>query len=115
MSLILDAVDAQNKKKEIPDFRSGDVISVNVKVQEGAKTRIQVFTGTVIQRRGSGMGASFTVRKMSGNIPVERIFPLHAPVVESIKVTRPGKVRRAKIFYLRERQGKAARIKERKV
>jgi large subunit ribosomal protein L19 len=113
MSSIITEIEKESLKKDVPDFRSGDTVSVNIKVKEGDKERIQVFTGTVIQRRASGLGESFTVRKMSSGIGVERIFLLHSPNVESIKIVRRGIVRRARIFYMRERQGKAARIKER--
>lgn len=114
MSEIIAAIDKKGFRTDTTDFRAGDTVSVNVRVVEGNKERLQVYTGTVIQRRGAGMGASFTVRKISGGIPVERIFPIHGRVVESIKVTRKGKVSRAKLFYLRGLQGKAARIDERK-
>jgi large subunit ribosomal protein L19 len=113
MSDIITASQKESLKKDVPDFRAGDTVSVSVKVREGNKERIQIFTGTVIQRKGHGIGETFTVRKMSSNISVERIFPLHSPNVETIKITRRGKVRRARIFYLRQLEGKAARIKER--
>jgi len=113
MSKILNAIESAQVRKDVPDFRAGDTVNVNVRVVEGNKERLQLYTGTVIQRRGAGMGQSFTVRKISGGVAVERIFPLHGHVVESIKVTRKGKVNRAKLYYLRELQGKAGRIKER--
>ena len=106
-------LEKENLKKDVPEFRAGDTISVNVKVKEGEKERIQVFTGVVIQRKGSGIGATFTVRKMSGNVAVERIFLLHSPNVSEIKVNKLGRVRRARLYYLRDLRGKAARIKER--
>ncbi len=103
-----------NLRTDLPDFQSGDTISVDFKVIEGAKERVQTFTGVVIQRRGHGISETFTVRKISGNVPVERIFPLNSPRVSSIKVSRLGKVRRARIFYMRGLSGKASRIKARK-
>jgi len=100
-------------RTDIPEFRAGDTISVDFKVIEGTKERVQTFSGVVIQRRGSGISETFTVRKISNNIPVERIFPLHSPRLAAVKVNRLGKVRRARIFYMRGLQGKAARIEER--
>jgi large subunit ribosomal protein L19 len=99
---------------ELPKFKAGDSITVNYKVVEGAKTRIQSFKGVVIKRQGNGATASFTVRKMSDGIGVERTFPIVSPHIESITVQKTGKVRRAKLFYLRERSGKSARIKEKR-
>jgi large subunit ribosomal protein L19 len=101
-------------KQEIPDFRPGDTVKVYVKVVEGSRERTQVFEGTVIRRRGSGLGETFTVRRVSYGVGVERTFPLHSPRVDKIEVTRKGRVRRARLYYLRDRIGKAARIKERK-
>jgi large subunit ribosomal protein L19 len=100
-------------RSDIPEFRAGDTVSVDFKVVEGNKERVQTFSGVVIQRRGGGVSETFTVRKLSGNIPVERIFPLQSPRLSGIKVNRLGKVRRARIFYMRDVQGKAARIKAR--
>lgn len=100
--------------QNLPDFSSGDTIVVNYTIKEGSKTRIQTFTGVVLQRRGSGATETFTVRKMSGNIGVERIFPIASPFIESIKVLKKGHVRRARIFYFRERTGKSARIREKR-
>ena len=97
-----------------PEFRAGDTVKVHVRVIEGSKERIQIFQGVVIARRGSGTRETFTVRKMSGSVGVERIFPLHSPVVDQIEVVRRGKVRRAKLYYLRNLRGKAARIEERR-
>ena len=97
----------------VPDFRPGDTVRVHVRVVEGDKSRIQVFQGVVIARRGGGTRETFTVRKISGGIGVERIFPLHSPNVAKVEVVRQGKVRRAKLYYLRGRRGKAARIEER--
>ena len=100
--------------KEWPKFSSGDTITVTYKIKEGNKERLQSFQGTVIQRRGSGTTETFTIRKMSGGTGVERIFPLASPFIEKIAVNKEGSVRRARLFYLRERTGKAARIKEKK-
>lgn len=97
-----------------PELNAGDTVRVHVKVIEGNKERIQVFQGIVLQRRGGGIEETFTVRKVSEGIGVERIFPLHSPSIEKIEVTRRGRVRRAKLFYLRQRRGKAARVSERR-
>ena len=113
---VIDTLDAEGLKEEIPAFRAGDRVKVLVRVVEGEKSRIQVFEGDVIARRGGeNLRATFTVRKSSGGIGVERTFPLHSPNVEKIEVVRHGRVRRAKLFYLRERSGKKARIRERRV
>lgn len=109
------AIHQSNNRTDHPDFRAGDTVSVDFRVIEGNKERIQTFTGVVIQRRGTGTSETFTVRKISNNVPVERIFPLNSPRIASIKVNRLGKVRRARLFYMRELSGKAARIKERGV
>ncbi len=101
-------------KDGIPEFRAGDTVKVHVRVVEGDKQRIQIFQGVVIARKGGGSRETFTVRKMSGGIGVERVFPLHSPVLDQIEVVRRGKVRRAKLYYLRELRGKAARIEERR-
>lgn len=101
-------------RSDIPEFRAGDTVRVHVKVREGEKERIQLFQGAVLARRGGGTRESFTVRKMSGSVAVERIFPLHSPSIAKIEVTRRGKVRRAKLYYLRGLRGKAARIEERR-
>jgi len=103
-----------NPVTEWPVFKAGDSIAVSYKIKEGNKERIQLFAGTVIQRRGTGSTETFTVRKMSGGIGVERIFPFASPFIDSIKVTKHGKVRRARIFYLRTLTGKASRIQEKK-
>jgi len=104
------------EQKEIkgtpPVFRVGDTVKVHVKVKEGEKDRIQVFGGTVIAMKGGGTGSTFTVRKISDGIGVERIFPMHSPIICKIEVVRRGKVRRAKLYYLRDRKGKAARVEE---
>ncbi|KQB85321.1 50S ribosomal protein L19 [Corynebacterium sp. zg-331] len=111
---ILDKVDAAQLRDDIPDFRPGDTLGVNVKVIEGSNERTQLFTGVVIRRQGSGIRETFTVRKVSFGIGVERTFPVHSPNIASIEVTRRGRVRRAKLYYLRNLRGKAARIKERR-
>jgi len=104
---------AQMEGKSVPDFRAGDTLRVAVRIKEGNKERVQNFEGVCISLRGEGMGKTFTVRKMgANNIGVERIFPLYSESIESIEVVRRGRVRRAKLFYLRDRKGKAARIKE---
>jgi large subunit ribosomal protein L19 len=108
-------VEAAFKKSDIPEFTAGDTVSVHYKIKEGTKERIQQFQGVVIQRRNSGLSETFTVRKISGGIGVERIFPIHSPNIDKIEVMRRGKVRRARLFYLRTKIGKAARIKERRV
>ena len=100
-------------KREVPEFRPGDTIRVHVKIREGDKERLQAFEGTVIARKNTGLGESITVRKISFGQGVERIFPLHAPVIDHIDVVRTGRVRRAKLYYLRELRGKAARLRER--
>lgn len=101
-------------RDNVPDFRAGDTVKVHVRVVEGGRERIQVFEGVVIARNGAGIRASFTVRKISFGVGVERVFPIHAPIIDKIEVTRRGDVRRAKLYYLRERVGKSARIKERR-
>ena len=101
--------------KVVPPFRAGDTVRVNVRVKEGDKERLQAFEGVVIARKGEGVSKTFTVRKISNGVGVERIFPLHSPMLESVSVVRRGRVRRAKLFYLRELTGKATRIKEKKI
>jgi len=110
----LDMAVAADLKTNIPEFQAGDTIKVHVKIREGDKERIQVFQGVVISRRGGGVRASFTVRKVSGGVGVERIFPLHSPVIDKIEIEKRGVVRRAKLYYLRDRKGKAARITEKR-
>ena len=110
----MDFVDQTTERHDLPPFRVGDTVGVHVKVREGEKERTQLFQGVVIARRGDGTRATFTVRKISGGIAVERIFPLNSPSVAQIEVTRRGKVRRAKLYYLRNLRGKAARIDERR-
>lgn len=99
---------------QLPEFRAGATITVHYKIKEGNKERIQQFQGVVIQRKGAGATETFTVRKMSGNVGVERIFPLNSPFIDKIEINKVGQVRRARIFYFRERRGKAARIKEKR-
>ncbi|ADL07832.1 50S ribosomal protein L19 [Thermosediminibacter oceani] len=110
---LLRAVEEEQMRKDIPDFRPGDTVKVYTKVVEGSRERIQVFEGTVIARKGGGLRETFTVRKVSYGVGVERIFPLHSPRIDKIEVVQRGKVRRAKLYYLRNLRGKAARIKER--
>ena len=112
MKPIIREVTEEQLRKDIPDFRPGDTVRVHVKVIEGQRERIQVFEGVVLARRGTGISETFTVRKVSYNVGVERIFPLHSPRIAKIEVVRRGKVRRAKLYYLRKLRGKAARIRE---
>jgi len=111
---VLDAVDAASLRQDIPSFRSGDELKVHVRVIEGSKSRIQIFQGVVIARSGSGVRESFTVRKISYGVGVERTFPVHTPVIERIEIIRHGSARRAKLYYLRKLTGKATKIKERR-
>jgi large subunit ribosomal protein L19 len=118
MPSIIEQLDAEQSArllagKSIPEFRPGDTVIVNVKVKEGDRSRIQAYEGVVISRQGGGLNESFTVRKISYGEGVERVFPIHSPLVDSIKLVRRGKVRRAKLYYLRDRRGKSARIAER--
>ena len=110
----LDALDADSLRGDIPDFRPGDTVKVHVRVVEGNRSRIQVFQGAVIRRQGGGIRETFTVRKVSFGVGVERTFPVHTPVVERIEIVTRGDVRRAKLYYLRELRGKAAKIKEKR-
>lgn len=111
---LIELVEREQMKTDLPDFKPGDTIRVHVKVVEGGRERLQVFEGVVIRRRGSGLRETFTVRKVSQGVGVERTFPLHSPMVDRIEVVRRGQVRRARLYYLRERSGKAARIAERR-
>ena len=111
---ILNEIGKEQIRTDLPEFRVGDTIKVHYKIKEGSKVRIQVFQGIVIQRRGAQISQSFTVRKISNGVAVERIFPLHSPNIDKIEVVRFGRVRRAKLFYLRKAKGKAARVKEKK-
>ena len=112
MSLLIQAVEEGQLRKGLPEFRPGDTVKVQVKVVEGDKERLQAFEGICIRRRGGGLSATFTVRKVTYGVGVERTFPLHSPNVDRIEVLRQGLVRRAKLYYLRKLRGKAARIKE---
>ena len=111
----LTMLEKEQMRVDLPDFRTGDQIRVHVKIKEGEKERIQVFEGVVIRKRKGNTGATFTVRKVSYGVGVERIFPLHAPAIDRIDIVSLGKVRRSRLYYLRELKGKAARIKERRV
>ena len=111
---VLDAVDAASLRSDVPTFRSGDEIKIHVRVIEGSKSRIQVFQGLIIRRQGSGVRETFTIRKLSYGVGVERTFPIHTPVIEKYEMVRRGDVRRAKLYYLRELRGKASKIKERR-
>ena len=110
----LSEITVENIKQDIPEFNSGDTVSVHVKIIEGDKERTQIFKGTVIQRKGSGINETFTIRKISHGVGVERILLLHSPKISKISVLKRGKVRRAKLFYLRKLKGKATKIKEKK-
>lgn len=112
MDLVKYVQDQYVEKNDVPNFKSGDTITVYYKIKEGNKERIQFFRGVVLQRRGSGATETFTIRKISGNVGVERIFPINMPTLDKIEINKRGKVRRARIFYQRGRTGKAARIKE---
>ena len=109
---IIRAIENQNLKEDVPDFRPGDTVKVHYRITEGNRERIQVFQGDVISRKGKGSRETFTVRKISFSVGVERTFPVHSPKIEKIEVTRKGRVRRAKLYYLRDKVGKAAKIKE---
>ncbi|MBW1681238.1 MAG: 50S ribosomal protein L19 [Deltaproteobacteria bacterium] len=111
---IIDTLEKEQMRLDIPDFRPGDTVKVHAKIREGEKERIQVFQGVVIRKRKGRLGATFTVRKVSYGIGVERIFPLHSPSIDKIEVVTRGKVRRARLYYLRNLRGKAARIKEKR-
>ena len=114
MTNVIDELAAASRRDDIPVFRAGDTLKVHVRVVEGNRSRIQVFQGVVIRRQGGGIRETFTVRKVSFGVGVERTFPVHTPVVEKIEVVTRGDVRRAKLYYLRELRGKAAKIKERR-
>ncbi len=111
---ILDAVDAKSLRHDIPQFRAGDELKIHVRVIEGSKSRIQVFQGIVIRRQGDGVRETFTIRKVSYGVGVERSFPVHTPVIEKIELVKKGDVRRAKLYYLRDLRGKAAKIREKR-
>jgi len=108
---IVDEIAKEQLRTDIPDFRPGDTVKVSVKVVEGQRERIQMYEGVVIKRRGGGISETFTVRKISSGVGVERTFPIHTPKIEKLEIVRHGKVRRAKLYYLRNLRGKAARIK----
>ncbi|QIL46519.1 50S ribosomal protein L19 [Vagococcus coleopterorum] len=112
MNPLIEAITQDQLRSDIPDFRPGDTVRVHAKVVEGTRERIQLFEGIVIKRQGAGISETYTVRKISGGVGVERTFPVHTPRVAEIEVVRHGKVRRAKLYYIRELHGKAARIKE---
>ncbi|MCD2256242.1 50S ribosomal protein L19 [Agrilactobacillus fermenti] len=114
MNPLIQELTKEQLRSDIPEFRAGDSVRVHVRVVEGSRERIQLFEGVVIKRRGTGISATYTVRKISSGVGVERTFPLHTPRVAKIEVTRQGRVRRAKLYYLRALRGKAARIKERR-
>lgn len=109
---IIRAIETQNMKEDVPDFKPGDNVKVHYRITEGNRERIQVFQGDVISRKGKSSRETFTVRKVSFQVGVERTFPVHSPKIEKIEVVRKGKVRRAKLYYLRDKVGKAAKIKE---
>ncbi|MCZ6915778.1 MAG: 50S ribosomal protein L19 [Gemmatimonadetes bacterium] len=110
----LETIEREGLREDIPEFRAGDTVRVQVRVREGQKERLQAFEGVCIARRGGGIGETFTLRKVSSGVGVERIFPLHSPNLAAIDVVRLGRVRRAKLYYLRKLSGKAARIRERR-
>ena len=111
---VLDALDAASLRKDVPQFRAGDELKIHVRVVEGNKSRLQVFQGIVIRRQGDGIRESFTIRKVSYGVGVERTFPVHTPVIEKIELVKKGDVRRAKLYYLRDLRGKAAKIREKR-
>lgn len=111
---LVDLMDRENMRGDIPPFRAGDTVKVHVKIREGDKERIQVFEGVVIRHHKGLMGATFTVRKVSYGVGVERIFPMHSPQIDRVEILRRGRVRRARLYYLRKRVGKAARIREKR-
>jgi large subunit ribosomal protein L19 len=114
MSNVIDSLNAATLRDDVPAFRAGDTVKVHVKVVEGNRSRVQVFQGVVIRVQGSGIGRTFTVRKVSFGVGVERTFPINSPIFEQIEVVTRGDVRRAKLYYLRNLRGKAAKIKERR-
>ncbi|MDF2882673.1 MAG: ribosomal protein [Clostridiaceae bacterium] len=111
---VIKAIEAEQIRNDLPDFNVGDTVKVYVKIKEGNRERIQMFEGTVLKRQNGGLRESFTVRRVAYGVGVERTFPVNAPIIEKIEIVRKGKVRRAKLFYLRDRIGKAAKVKERK-
>lgn len=113
MNPLIKEITNEHLRNDLPDFRTGDTVRVHARIVEGDRERIQIFEGVVIKRRGAGVSESYTVRKISNGVGVERTFPVHSPRVAQIEVTRRGRVRRAKLYYLRSRHGRAARISER--
>jgi len=111
---VIEALEREQMRLDIPDFRAGDTVKVHAKIKEGDKERIQVFQGVVIRKRKGKMGATFTVRKVSYGIGVERIFPVHSPNIDKVEIVSRGKVRRGRLYYMRQLKGKAARIKEKR-
>jgi large subunit ribosomal protein L19 len=111
---IVEAIEKEQMRLDIPDFKSGDTVKVHARIREGEKERVQIFKGVVIRKRNGATGATFTVRKISYGVGVEKIFPLHSPLVDKIEIVTRGKVRRARLYYLRKLRGKAARIKEKR-
>ncbi|MBS1238143.1 MAG: ribosomal protein [Deltaproteobacteria bacterium] len=111
---VIETIEREQMRLDIPDFRAGDTVKVHAKIKEGDKERIQVFQGVVVRKRKGKMGATFTVRKVSYGIGVERIFPLHSPNIDRVEIVSKGKVRRARLYYMRQLKGKAARIKEKR-
>lgn len=114
MTNVIDDLGAAIKRDDLPEFRAGDTIKVHVKVVEGSRSRVQIFQGVVLRVQGSGVGRTFTVRKVSFGVGVERTFPLHSPIFDEIEIVTRGDVRRAKLYYLRNLRGKAAKIKEKR-
>jgi large subunit ribosomal protein L19 len=114
MANVIDALAQQSVRNDVPEFRSGDTLKVHVRVIEGSRSRVQVFQGVCIRLQGSGVGRTFTVRKISFGVGVERTFPLHTPIIDKIEIVTRGDVRRAKLYYLRNLRGKAAKIKEKR-
>ena len=111
---LIDQFDAKSLRSDIPDFRAGDTLNVHVNIVEGSRSRVQVFKGYVLGRQGSGVRETFTVRKMSFGVGVERTFPVHSPIIDKVELVSRGDVRRAKLYYMRDRHGKAARIREKR-
>jgi large subunit ribosomal protein L19 len=109
---IIRAIEAEQIRTDLPEFNVGDTVKVHIRIKEGAKERIQVFEGTVLKRQNGGLRETFTVRRVASGVGVEKTFPVNAPIIEKIEIVRLGKVRRAKLFYLRDRVGKAAKVKE---
>lgn len=110
---IIRAIEAEQLRNDLPEFQVGDTVKVHIKIKEGSKERVQVFEGTVLKRQNGGARETFTVRRFTSGVGVEKTFPVNSPVIEKVEVTRKGKVRRAKLYYLRDRVGKAAKVKER--